>query len=223
MNADAIPQAVQHIVAVQKFLTSQRRALPVTAYVQIEAGQRRAVLAVTDQLATITAADANTLTEALDEYNWDADAATALRTAIGTRVNAVAPHVSSSHAVTQRCDHFYAYPTETEYSALRDPSCTRLRRVHIAVDRMHAIGLSRPSEHTRKHIDGVIGMYEQHPSGKDICDDIKFWLKKKNLRGQQSTARQYTHRRHTSCTSRCSNTRIVVNHLSNQTWSTRRG
>ena len=179
MNADAIPQAVQHIVAVQRFLTSQRRVLPANVYVQIEAGQRRAVIAIIDQLTTITATDANNLTEALDEYNWDVEAATPLRSAICTRINAVLPH--TAHTVTQRCDHFYAYLTETEYTALRDPSCTRLRRVHIAVDRMHAIGLARPSEHTRKHIAGVIGLYEQNPSGKDICDDIKFWLKKKTI------------------------------------------
>ena len=77
MKADVIPQAVQHIVAVQKFLQSQRRVLPVNAYVKIEAGQCRAVSAIIDQLTTITAADATMLTDALDQYNWDADAATA--------------------------------------------------------------------------------------------------------------------------------------------------
>jgi hypothetical protein len=80
--------------------------------------------------------------------------------------------------VTQTCKSLCFYLTKSEWDVLSARSCTRLQKVKVVVGRMIAIGLYNPTEQTRKDAACIVGLFEDDIVGKDLCDDIRFWLKR---------------------------------------------
>ena len=168
--------ANEQLAAIQDFLDVQRRlgmALPL--YDEIENQQACTLARVIARLKSLTAVDAQTLSATLARGNWGATAKAQLAKVISERVGAQG-HAGNG---TQECEGFANYPTEDEWRILMDPSMPRLNKVHAVVDRMLAINLWNPSEQCRKLIASIIGMYVPDATGKELPDDIRFWIQKK--------------------------------------------
>ena len=168
--------ANEQLAAIQDFLDVQRRlGMAPSLYDEIENQQACTLARVIARLKSLKAVDAQTLSATLARGNWGAIAKAQLAKVISERVGAQG-HAGNG---TQECDGFANYPTEDEWRIIMDPSMPRLNKVHAVVDRMLAINLCNPSEQCRKLIASIIGMYVPDASGKELPDDIRFWIQKK--------------------------------------------
>lgn len=163
---------------VQAFLAAQQRcgmAAPLLA--SIMSGQKQSLLASVQMIDDMTPASANSLISLVEAGPWDDDSKKALVLAIADKVQHAHIRANAS-TCTQVCTDFSLYPTRSEWDIMKDATVSRTRKVQIIVNRLQLIGLHRPSEQTRKHVASLIGMFDHASEGKEICDDIRFWLRR---------------------------------------------
>ena len=117
---------------------------------------------------------ATSIIEKVNKGPWTAEAKLSIIEVVNDRV---AP--MSKIAATQSCLTLSAYLTNTEWDSLASKS-SRVQKIRVVVDRMALIGLFNPSEQTRKDAACTAGLFLQDIAGKDLCDDVRFWLNRKD-------------------------------------------
>ena len=177
-----IESVQRHMACIQQFLESQEQLSMTNAlFEEIEASQAATLVRMIGRMKRLPADEAQKLTSTLCAGKWSAVAKDRLAKAIADRVKQ-----SMGGNGTQECYHFANYLSNEDYEALQDPRLSRMSKVHVVVDRMIAIDLLNPSEQCRLGAAGLIAQYVPDVRGKELPDDIRFWLKERSKQLQQS-------------------------------------
>ena len=164
----------ERVEQVQSFLATQKKMRLDASFVDAMEATQASSLVNFIRASKIDLPEATRLVCKVSEGTFSSDRKQILVEAINEKLHTK----TVRECPTQTCSHLTSYLTKSEWDALASKASTRLQRVRVLVDRMRKVGLVNPTEQTRKDAAIIVGLFEDAVGGKDLCDDVRFWLKK---------------------------------------------